>query len=126
MPRIADYAIIRDGLFRINTKLTNYQPHLIQDFKFNMPSGFHRGSRSILFFTVQDSGEKVEFRIFVNNETTFHGIFSGSRFHSLHEVIGSNVLNQTNNTIRFALDNGTPNNRLIDFGDVFILCQTSV
>ncbi len=124
MARVADYVIIRDSLFRLNTKLTHSQPHETQNFTFNMPAGFHRGSRCILMFTIQPGSGSAEFRIFLNGQTTeFHGTFSGGGFFSMHEVISANVLNPTGNTLQFALDNSVPDNRVIDFGDVVLLCQ---
>lgn len=124
MARVSDYVIVRDSLFRLNTQLTNSQPNETQSFQFNMPTGFHRGSRCILMFTIQPGSGSAEFRVFLNGQTTeFHGIVSGGGFFAMHEVVSANVLNQNNNTIQFALDNSVPNNRVIDFGDVVLLCQ---
>jgi hypothetical protein len=124
MARVSDYVIIRDSLLRLNTQLTHSQPNETQSFQFNMPAGFHRGSRCILMFTIQPGSGSAEFRIFLNGQTTeYHGIFGDGGFFSMHEVVTANVLNQNNNTIQFALDNSVPNNRVIDFGDVVLLCQ---
>jgi len=123
MARVADYVILRDDLFRLQTKTANHQAKTSHKFQFNMPAGFHRGSRCILLFTVQPSSSSAEFRVFLNDQTTeFHGRFSGEGFFSIHEVISANVLKQSDNTLEFRLGN-IPDNRVIDFGDVVLLCQ---
>jgi hypothetical protein len=47
MPRIADYSIITDGKFTIQTG-----GDLDKDFNFSLESGAHLGSRSILAFVL--------------------------------------------------------------------------
>ena len=86
MARVADYVIVQDDLFRISRGLEGLNNDSVQTFNFDMPSGFHAGSRTVLMFVMQLGISNVEYRIFLNDQfTLFHGVFSVDyRWHSFH------------------------------------------
>ena len=121
MARVADYVILQDDFFRIVKGVQGQSNHPVQTFNFDMPTGFHAGSRSILMFVMQLKTSNVEFRIFLNDQVTlFHAIISvDNQWHSFHKVVPANSLKQSSNKLDFALDG----NGVVDFSDVVILCQ---
>ncbi len=124
MPRIADYLIISDGKFTIKTGGdTDW------DSNFTLESGAHLGSRSILAFVVFVHGgaDKLAFEVKINGskELAYQFTVSGTRIHTLHEVIGANVLKTgTNaNKIEFRITGGSGT---LEFGDAVLHYQRDI
>lgn len=91
-----------------------------------MPTNFRRDVKTVRFFRAHPGSSSVEFFVHINDSTAFTATLGGGGVFSLHEIVAGNTLNQSGNTLRFALRSTTPNNRLIDFSDVFILCQVDI
>jgi hypothetical protein len=126
MARVADYVTLTDTTFDL------VEGQFYKVGPFSMPVGFSRGSRSILFFTLLLPGAStLDLRLYVNsNEYMWRGVFSGdSEFHSVHELLNANTLNQDDNSILFAADAAGSDisaSNPVRIGDVFVLCQANI
>lgn len=120
MPRIADYTIIKDERFTIQTG-----GDIDQTFNFSLESGAHLGSRSILAFVLFVSGnaKSLKFEVLVNGSVQLSYTYSGFRSNTLHEVIAADLLKQGTNSIEFRIVGGTGK---LEFGDVVLWWQRDV
>jgi hypothetical protein len=122
MPRIADYAVITDAKFTIQTG-----GDIDKDFDFTLESGAHLGSRAILAFVlfVHGGAEKLAFEVRINKSVQLSYVFtvSGTRIHTLHEVINANVLKAGTNTIEFRITGGFGS---LEFGDTVLHYQRDI
>jgi hypothetical protein len=122
MPRIADYASITDTKFTIPTG-----GDIDKDFDFTLESGAHLGSRSILAFVlfVHGGADKLGFEVKVNKSAQLSDFFtvSGTRIHTLHEVINANVLKAGTNNIEFRITGGSGT---LEFGDTVLHYQRDI
>jgi len=120
MPRIADYTIITDAKFTIQTG-----GDIDQTFSFSLESGAHLGSRSILAFVlfVDGNAKNLKFAVLVNGLEQLSYSFTGFQINTLHEVIAANLLKQGTNSIEFRIVGGTGK---LEFGDVVLWWQRDV
>lgn len=120
MPRIADYSIITDSKFTIQTG-----GDLDKDFDFNLESGAHVGSRSILAFVlfVKSGANNLGFEVKINGSKQLSYTFTGFQINTLHEVINANVLQAGTNNIEFRITGGSGT---LEFGDSVLWWQRDV
>ncbi len=122
MPRIADYAIITDGKFSIQTS-----GDIDKDFSFTLESGANLGSRSILAFVlfVEAGAGSIGFKVSINGSSELQYTFTEARVNTLHEVISANLLKAgTNaNKIVFSITGGSGK---LDFGDIVLHYQRDI
>lgn len=120
MPRIADYAVITDGKFAIQTG-----GDVDKDFDFTLESGAHLGSRSVLAFVVfaNSAANNLTFEVKVNGIAQLSYTISGFRTNTLHEAINANVLKAGSNNIAFSITGGSGK---LEFGDTVLLYQRDI
>lgn len=103
MPRIADYVIIKQDRFTLQTG-----GDIDKDFDFTLESGSHSGSRSILAFVLVKSGTgSLTLEVKVNGSLQLSNASTGARFNTLHEVIDADVLKVGTNNIVFRIIDGS-------------------
>lgn len=120
MPRIADYAIITDDKFTIQTG-----GDIDRDFDFTLESGAHLGSRSILAFVlfVDGDADSLAFQVKVNGKSQLSYTFTGFQVNTLHEVINRDVLKAGTNNVEFRITGGSGK---LAFGDVVLHYQRDI
>ncbi|HEX8128896.1 MAG TPA: hypothetical protein VF527_07330 [Pyrinomonadaceae bacterium] len=120
MPRIADYAVITDGKFAIQTG-----GDIDKDFDFTLESGVHLGSRSILAFVLfaTSAANSLKFEVKINGTAQLSYTVTGFRTNTLHEVIDANVLKAGSNNIAFRITGGSG---ALEFGDTVLLYQRDI
>lgn len=120
MPRIADYTIITDDKFSIQTG-----GDIDRTVNFSLESGAHLGSRSILAFVlfVDGNAKNLKFEVLINGSGQLSYTFTGFQVNTLHEVIAANLLKQGANSIEFRIVGGTGK---LEFGDVVLWWQRDV
>ena len=120
MPRIADYSIITDSKFALQTG-----GDIDRDFDFTVESGAHLGSRSILAFVlfVKNGANSLGFEVKINGSSAMTYTFTGFQVNTLHEVIAANVLQAGTNNIEFRVTGGSGT---LEFGDAVLWWQRDV
>ena len=120
MPRIADYAVVTDARFALQTG-----GELDRDFGFTLENGAHLGSRSILAFVlnVNSGATSLGFEVKVNGSSQLSYTYTGFRSNTLHEVIDADVLRAGSNTIEFRITGGAGG---LEFGDVALFYQRDI
>lgn len=92
-----------------------------------MERGAHLASRAILAFVlfVHGGAVKLAFEVKINKSAQLNYVFtvSGTRIHTLHEVINGNVLKAGTNNIEFRITGvfGT-----LEFGDTVLHYQRDI
>ena len=110
MPRVADYKIINDDSFTLESDPNN-PPKTIT---FNIASP-HFEDRSILALKLNlVDADEFRFRVEVNGKQAFERAFSGDGIFTFHEVLSDNLLLPIANSIQFKYKNGTGSVKISD------------
>lgn len=124
MSRIADYAVISDSRFTLQTAGAGDTD---KDFDFGLESGAHLGSRAVLLFDlfVDDSSSSLKFEVKINGSVQMTRTYSSFRSNTMHEVVDANVLKSgaNANNIEFRIASGTGR---LEIGDVVLFYQRDV
>ncbi len=126
MPRIADFVVIADQRFDI---AHNDEGGFQETRNFNLGTDVHLPSKSLLSFVLHvfDGADDLAVRIQINGSTQFTCTVSfngtGSRFHSMQEVVAGDVLVHGTNTIKF---NSTSGNGTFGISDVVLHVQRDI
>lgn len=119
MPTIADYAVISDN----GVVLPNSNGDIDRDFTFNAPD-VNAGTPSILAFLVNPDAGDVTLRVTLNGTNILTQRFNGEpQPRSWHEVIGQNILQDSNNTLTLARIAGSG---VVSVSDLVLFFQTNV
>ena len=104
MPRLADYVVLSDSSFTIQTG-----GDIDRSFNVNLEADAHLASRAILSFMLaaQNGANSPQLLIEVNGAQQLNGTLQDGPFVTvLHELVNQNVLQVNNNTVRFAIVGG--------------------
>jgi hypothetical protein len=104
MPRLADYVVLSDSSFAIQTG-----GDIDRSFNVNLEADAHLASRAILSFMLaaQNGANSPQLLIEVNGAQQLNGTLQDGPFVTvLHELVNQNVLQVNNNNIRFAIVGG--------------------
>jgi hypothetical protein len=104
MPRLADYVVLSDSSFTIQTG-----GDIDRAFNVNLEADAHLASRAILSFmlTAQNGANSPQLMIEVNGAQQLNGTLQDGPFVTvLHELVNQNALQVNNNNIRFAIVGG--------------------
>ena len=105
MPRLADYVVLSDSSFTIQTG-----GDTDRSFNVNLEADAHLASRAILSFMLaaQNGANNPQLLVEVNGGQQLNGTLQDGPFVTvLHELVNQNVLQVNNNSIRFAIVGGT-------------------
>jgi hypothetical protein len=104
MPRLADYVVLSDSSFTIQTG-----GDVDRSFNVNLEADAHLASRAILSFMLaaQNNANSPQLMIEVNGAQQLNGTLQDGPFVTvLHELVNQNALQVNNNNIRFAIVGG--------------------
>ena len=104
MPRLADYVVLSDSSFTIQTG-----GDVDRSFNVNLEADAHLASRAILSFMLaaQNGANSPQLMIEVNGAQQLNGTLQDGPFVTvLHELVNQNALQVNNNNIRFAIVGG--------------------
>lgn len=119
MPTIADYTIILDNVVTLPDSIGDVD----RDFTFNAPA-VNAGVASILAFRVNPDADDVTLRVTLNGTNILTQRFNGEpQERSWHEVIGQNILQDSNNTLTLARIAGSG---VVRVSDLVLFFQTNV
>lgn len=120
MPVIADYSIIRDTSFTIQTG-----GDIDRTFDLTLPSSLYRSNRGVLAYITDPypNANNLRVEILVNGTSIRKPRFSGDSYQTLHEVVDSNLLKVGNNTFKFRITSGSGK---ILISDIVLWWQRSI
>jgi hypothetical protein len=118
MPRIADYTVIQDG----SVTLPKANGDIDHDFPNFSATAVDTGSRSILAFRVNPTGTAT-LQVTLNGTDILTQTFDTEPQRSWHEVVESNLLLASNNTLTVTRSAGPGS---ISVSDLFITYQANI
>lgn len=120
MPTIADYTVVRDSSFTIRTG-----GDIDYSTTFNLASGASLSSRAVLMYTLDPSSDarNLRLRIRLNGGKVQELSFTGGAIRTMHEVLNSNTLQASSNSLEFQILSGTGS---FSIGNIVVLWQRNV
>jgi len=122
MPRIADYLIITQSNFSIQS-----DGDIDREFNFTLESGASLASRAVLVFdiSIQPAANNLRFEARINGSSQESRSYTGLQRHSIHTVVDASLLRIGNNAnnINFRILSGTGR---LSIGDVVLFYQRDI
>ena len=120
MADVADYRVIRDANFTIQTG-----GDIDRDFDFNLGTAVQLGQQSILqfFYVSSQNASNLRFRFSINGNSIRTINVTGNSFGTIHEVVGRDVLRGGNNNIVVTIIDGSGS---VTISDIVLFVRSEV